>query len=331
MRTLHSPRFRTGAMLVATLALGVVASGCAAFSDEAPREGSGLRITAAFYPLQFVSERVAGDRATVTDLTSPGQEPHDLELSVRASADLADADLVVYERGFQPAVDTGVDENATGETLDAADVVDLQPLDHDGHDHDHGEHEHEEAEEAEGAEHEHGIDGDLDPHFWQDPLLLADLGDATAEKLAALDPEHADTYHANAADLRSDLEALDADYTAGLASCERRTVVVSHDAFGYLATYGLDLASIAGLSPDAEPTPADLRDLQDLVATDGITTIFSETLASPKLAETLAADAGVKTAVLDPIEGLTDSSGGADYLSVMRDNLAALRAANDCS
>lgn len=327
------PLRRAGAILASTAVLAVTVSGCAAFSDDQAGSGTGVRITASFYPLEFVSQRVAGDLATVTDLTSPGQEPHDLELSVRGSAALADADLVVYERGFQPAVDTGVDENATGETLDAASVVKLQPLDHDGHDHDHGDHgDHDEGEhEGEEGHEEHGIDGDLDPHFWQDPLLVADLGDALAEKLAAIDPDHAETYETNAAELRSELETLDTDYTDGLAQCARTTVVVSHDAFGYLAKYGLDMASIAGLSPDAEPTPADLRDLQDLVATEGITTVFSETLVSPKLAETLASDAGVKTAVLDPVEGLADGSGDADYLTVMRANLDALRTANDCA
>ena len=161
---------------------------------------------------------------------------------------------------------------------------------------------------------------------------MADLGDAVADKLAELDPDHADDYSANAAVLRSDLEELDGEYAARLASCTRDTVVVSHDAFGYLAKYGLHLEPIAGLSPGAEPTPDDLGRLQTLIKDKGITTVFSETLASPKMSETLAGDLGIATAVLDPLEGLTEeaSDSDEDYLSIMRANLSALEKANGC-
>ena len=144
-------------------------------------------------------------------------------------------------------------------------------------------------------------------------------------------PTQARTYADNAAALRTELESLDADYTAGLASCERTTTVVSHQAFGYLARYGLDFEPIAGLSPDAEATAADLARLQELITEDGVTTVFSERLVSPKMAETLADDLGVSTAVLDPIEGLSDDTADEDYLSLMRENLTALQQANGCS
>jgi zinc transport system substrate-binding protein len=246
---------------------------------------------------------VTGDLATVENLTQPGAEPHDLELSPRQTAEIADADLVIHEAGFQPAVDDAIDQNATTDVIDAAAVVDL-------------------ADDAKG---------DADPHFWQDPLRMTDLGDAVAAKLSDIDPDHADDYSANAARLRSDLEALDASYTQGLASCERTTVVVSHDAFSYLAKYGLLMEPIAGLSPDAEPTPADLARLQDLIRTQGITTVFSERLVSKQLSQTLADDMGITTAVLDPIEGLSDETASEDYLSLMRENLDSLEQANGCS
>ncbi len=144
------------------------------------------------------------------------------------------------------------------------------------------------------------------------------------------DPDHADAYRANAADLRADLQRLDRAYEEGLADCERSTVVVSHDAFGYLDRYGLEFAPIAGLSPGAEPTPADLSRLQDLIRAEGITTVFSERLVSPRVSETLADDLDIRTAVLDPVEGLSDETGDEDYLSLMRANLAALQEANGC-
>jgi zinc transport system substrate-binding protein len=167
-------------------------------------------------------------------------------------------------------------------------------------------------------------------HFWLDPLLMADLGDGIAAALAEADPEHADDFTANAADLRSDLEALDGEYSSGLDTCARDTVVVSHDAFGYLSRYGPDFEPIAGLSPDAEPTTADLARLNDLIRAEGITTVFSETLVSPEMAEILAGDLDIDSGVLDPIEGLGDTTADEDYLSLMRANLAALQKANGC-
>jgi len=296
----------------------LVASGCAAFSEDSGT-GPGTDVVAAFYPLEYVAERVAGGEADVESLAAPGVEPHDLELTIKETALIADAALVVYEKGFQPAVDEAVDLNATGATLDVSGPADLVPFE--------SRHEHEDADEEHHG-HAHG-DGD-DPHFWLDPLRLADVADAVADELADLDPEHADDYVAHADDLRADLERLDGAFTDGLADCERDTIVVSHDAFGYLDKYGVHVAAIAGLSPESEPTPADIAELQELIEHDGITTVFSERLAPPALTETLADDAGVTTAVLDPIEGLTDDTSDEDYLSLMEQNLAALREANGC-
>jgi len=307
-------RFGAAALASTALLAGTALSGCGALSDDGD-SGNGRRIVAAFYPLQYVAERVAGDHFEVDNLTQAGQEPHDLELKVRQTAELTDARLVVFEHGFQPAVDAAVEENAEGEVVDVADVVDLQPFA-----------EHEDGEEEHGDE-EHG---DLDPHFWQDPLLMADLGDEIAARLGDLDSDHAADFTANAAALRADLEQLDGEYSEGLSSCERDTIVVNHDAFGYLTRYGIHLEPISGLSPGAEPTPADLGDLQALIRRDHITTVFSETLVSPKTADTLASDLGIKADVLDPIEGLTDETKNEDYLSLMRSNLQKLSEANGC-
>jgi zinc transport system substrate-binding protein len=304
-------------VVVPALAALVLAStsACSAFSEDDPAaDDGGVRVATGFYPLQFVTERVGGEHVTVDNLTVPGKEPHDLELTVQETATVAQSDLVVFEHGFQPAVDDAVETSAEGAVLDAAEAVELRPAE--------GEVGHEGDDEEDH--------GDLDPHFWQDPVLVADLGDALADQLAELDPDHADDFAANAADLRADLETLDEDYVTGLEGCERDTVVVSHDAFGYLEKYGLHFEAIAGLSPDAEPTPADLGRLHRLIEEDGITTVFGERLAPPALVDTLANDAGVTTAVLDPIEGLTDETEGEDYLSLMTQNLGALREANGC-
>lgn len=324
---------RTAGLLACALTL----SGCAAFGDDA----SGTQVAAAFYPLAYVAERVAGEHATVTNLTTPGTEPHDLELTIRETAEISRADLVIHEQGLQPAVDDAVEQNAAGDVLDAADAVGLEPFDAEHTEDEHAEEGHVDDEQAEDDGHteddahteddghDHGEDA-LDPHFWLDPMKMADLGDAVAEALAEVDPDHTEDFAAGAAALRADLEDLDTAYSDGLADCERDTIVVSHDAFGYLGRYGLEVAPVAGLTPDAEPTPATLADLQQLIDDDGITTVFSERLASPRLTQSLADDMGIATDVLDPLEGLTDETGDADYLTIMRDNLVALQEANGC-
>ena len=271
--------------LLATGAAVALLGGCGAVSGS---EGEGREVVASFYPLAWVTEQVAGDDWEVSNLTAPGGEPHDLELSIDATARLARADLVVWLHGFQPAVDDAVESTAEGATLDAAEVVELEEL----------------SSHAGETGHAHA-DGELDPHVWQDPARMATLADAVAEELGRLDEARADAYADRARELGRDLEALDREYAEGLADCERDVVVVSHDAFGYLGKYGLDLVPIAGLSPDAEPTPAALAELGDLIRDEGITTVFSERLASPAMAETLASDLGVDTGVLDPVEGLT--------------------------
>lgn len=293
------------------LAAGLALAGCGAGADKGSTDH---RVVAAFYPLAWVTQQVAGDAFAVENLTQPGGEPHDLELGVAQTADIARADLVVLLHGFQPAVDDTVATSGEGRVLDAAEVVDLQPLD---------EHEHESVE----AGHDHG---ELDPHFWLDPLRMADLADAVAAELADLDPADAAGFAARASEVRAEMERLDAAYRDGLASCRRDVVVVSHEAFGYLGRYGLHFESIAGLSPDAEPTPADLGRLQELIRTEGVTTVFSERLASPAMAEALARDTGVTSAVLDPIEGPGDDADTHDYLALMKGNLTALQEANSC-
>lgn len=319
-----------------TVATALSLAGCAAFSDSTEDGGEGgesRTIATSFYPLQYVAARVAGDAFEVENLTSPGGEPHDLTLGLRETAVVADSALLVYLDSLQPDVDAAAREVAEGEVLDAARVVDLLPFaeeEHEGHEEEHADHDEHEQHEEEHDDHEGHDHGELDPHFWQDPLRMAALGDAVADRLAEIAPDEAADFASNAASLRADLEELDEEYATGLGGCAISTVVTNHDAFGYLAKYGLRLESITGISPDAEPTPAALAALQDLIESDGVTTVFSESLVSAKSAETLARDAGVRTEVLDTVEGLSDETADEDYLSLMRHNLTALQAANRC-
>lgn len=322
-------------------ALVALALAAACAPSSSGTEGGGdtdgrVEVLASFYPLQMIAQEVGGDRVTIGSLTPPGAEPHDVELSPAQVASVGASQLVVYLSGFQPAVDDAVDQAGPAHVVDAADVADLVATGtgHSEDEHAQDEHAEEPAQEDEHTEepaqedaHDHG---DLDPHFWLDPTRVPPVADAVADALTEIDPEGADTYRANAEALAERLTALDAELTSGLATCERRVFVTSHDAFGYLAArYDLEQVGISGVDPETEPSPARLREVGDLVRSEGVTTVFFETLASPKVAQTLAADLGVETAVLDPLEGLQDDS--ADYFSVSRDNLDALRMALSCS
>lgn len=228
------------------------------------------------------------------------------------------ADLVVFLSDFQPSVDDAVAANPPAHVVDAADVVTLHEAAHDEDGEDH-------AEEEDGHEH-----GSLDPHFWLNPALLPPVAEQVAAQLSEIDPDHADEYAAGAAAFAQQMADLDARYTAGLATCASRSIVTTHEAFSYLAEqYDLEQVGISGIDPEGEPSPARLAEVGRIVQDEGVSTIFFETLASPKVAETLADELGVDTAVLDPLEGLTDDT--QDYVSVADANLETLRTALSCS
>ena len=301
------PRAFATVAITAPLVAGSLASLLAGLAGcgGAGAEGGKPTVVASFYPLQYVAERVVGTHAEVRNLTSPGKEPHDLELTVMQTVEVADADMAFYQKGFQPAVDEAIAQNGPEHVVETTEIVTLEPIGGSG---------------REGS----------DPHVWLDPARLSDIAAAFAKEMSEVDPAHAADYKANLDSLQAELDELDEQFTVGLAHCEIDTVVVSHDAFGYLGKYGLDFESIAGLSPDAEPSPAHIAELHDLIESDAITTVFSETLASPEMSQTIADDLGIDTAVLDPIEGLSDATGDEDYFSLMRRNLATLQEANQC-
>ena len=322
---------------VATLL--VTGCGGADAGIDSAASGDGLTVVAGFYPLEWAAARIGGDLASVSSLTPPGAEAHDLELTPQDVGVLSEADLVVYIEGFQPAVDSAAEAEAGDAAWDAGQAADLTlTAEDDGHGHGAEEEaghadEEEEGEHADEEEGEHAEEGEaVDPHFWLDPTRLASVGDALAERMAELDPDNAATFEENAAVLRSDLEALDAEMQEALAACEVSSMVTSHDAFGYLGDrYGLDVVGISGLEPSEEPTAAELAEITELVEERGVTTVYTETLIDPAVAETVADEAGVQTAVLDPIEGLTDDSAGEDYLEVMRANLETLQQGQSCA
>jgi zinc transport system substrate-binding protein len=307
-----SPRRFLAAGLVAAVLAS--AGGCAqrasGFADGR------LDVVTAFYPLRYLAERIGGEQARVTDLTKPGAEPHDVELNPRQVGTIVDAGLVVYLHGFQPAVDQAIDQEAPDRALDVSTAVEmLAPEEDEGHEgHDHEGHDHE----------------GTDPHVWLDPDRYATIADTLAVRMGHTDPTHAQLYAQRAQSLHTELAALDGDYRQRLQECTRREIVTSHAAFHYLAErYGLTEVGITGVSPEAEPSPRRLAQVATLARSTGTTTIFFETLVSPKVAETIAREVGARSAVLDPLEGV--SGPDEDYFTVMRANLDALTEALGCS
>ena len=307
--------------IAASIAL-LLAAGCASTATPQAQPGQ-LRVVVAFYPFQYIAERVGGTDAVVTNLTQPGAEPHDLELTPRQVASLSDADLVIYQQGFQPAVDKAIEQAKPRRTVDVAQVVSLRTT---AQEEAHG------AEPEPGHDHDHGTGGDeLDPHAWLDPTNLVTVSQAVSRALADAKPERAATFEQHAKAAEADLTALDLEFQRGLAECVRRDFITSHAAFGYLAErYRLTQIGIRGLSAEAEPSPARIAEVQQIAREHGITTIFYETLVSPDVANAVAGDLKLKTDVLDPLEGLTAESRGSNYIEVMKSNLNSLKGANQC-
>jgi zinc transport system substrate-binding protein len=246
-------------------------------------------VVAAFYPLAYAAESIGGADFSVENLTPPGAEPHDLELTPRDVGRIQEAQVVLYlGRGFQPAVSKAV-EDARGEWVDVLARLRLH---------------------------------DNDPHVWLDPVRFAQIARTIGRAL-----------HRPAAGLVADLQQLDREYRNSLRDCQRNELVTSHEAFSYLAArYGLQQVAITGVTPESEPSPKELAHVIQVVRRTHATTIFFETLLSPRLAKTVAREVGAETGVLNPIEGLTpdEQQRGENYFSLMRQNLAALRKALGC-
>ncbi len=297
-------------LLSVALAGALVLGGCT--GADSGKSGK-LEAVATFYPLEYLVQRIGGERVHVVSLVSPGTEPHEWEPTPRDVDKIRKSKLFVYHGA---GLDPWAEKAAGDSTKDGPQIVRAtEGLSiHTGP-----------AEEGGGTE--------QDPHVWLDPQLYALQADLVAQGLAKADPEGATTYQANLAVLKKDLISLQADMKAGLSTCARDPFVTSHSAFSYLASrFGLTQVSVTGISPEQEPSPARLEQIIKEIRQEGATHIYFETLISPELSDTIAREAGIKTLVLNPVEGLTkeDVAAKKDYLSVMRDNLASLRIGLGC-
>ena len=270
------------------LPLLLLAAACSA----GPGDGRPV-VVAGAYPFVWLAEQVGGDAVSVTDLVKPGAEPHDVELTPRQVGESQEADVVLAVPGFQPALDDAVGDRDN--LLDLGEAMDQQ--------------------------------GD-DPHVWLDPLRMREAATALAERLAAVDPEGAQGYRDRAAGTTRALAELDATMRRQLRGCTRDDVLTGHTAFAYLTgRYALTQRGISGVDPEAEPSPSDVAGAVRFARSSGVTTVFTENLAEPGAAATVADEAGLRVALLDPLEAVRD---GDDYLSVQRRNAQALHDALGC-
>ena len=354
-RSLHLRRI---VALGATLILAAGMSACSALKSESSSgssahtiaPGKTLTVSTSFYPIQYLAEAIGGPLVKVSTVTPSNVEPHDFELSGKETAELGKADLIAYVPGFQPSLDKAVKEVGSGPTVvdlskpanlvhhegveeehehseeasdgatDAASAVATAQSTEAGHDdHGHAEHSHAEGEE-------HG--SDLDPHFWLDPQRMIAVAETLEASFSKVDPTNANDYKAGLDKLKTALTNLDTQYSTGLSTCQRTTFVTSHAAFGYMADrYKLTQASISGIDPETEPSPAELANIKSVVQSTGTTTIFTEELVSPTTAQAIATETGAETNVLSPLESKPERG---DYTDAMTSNLERLKSAMVC-
>ena len=326
----RSRRLHRVVALGATLMLAAGMSACSALKGESSSDASAphtiapgktLTVSTSFYPIQYLAESIGGKLVKVSTVTPSNVEPHDFELSGKETAELGKADIIAYVPGFQPSLDKAVKEVGSGPT-----VVDLsKPANLVHHEGVEEEHEHGHDEHAEGGE---GHDGDLDPHFWLDPDRMVKVAEALEASFAKIDPANANDYKAGLDKLKTALTGVDNQYKQGLTSCQHKTFITSHAAFGYMAErYGLTQASISGIDPETEPSPAEMANIKSVVEKTGVKTIFTEELVSDAPAKAIAAETGAETSVLSPLESKPERG---DYTDAMTTNLERLKSAMVC-
>ncbi|HMS24923.1 MAG TPA: zinc ABC transporter substrate-binding protein [Acidimicrobiia bacterium] len=284
-------------LLICTVAFSLALTGCSKSLTNADKT-----IVTSSYPLEFIVHEIVRDDFVVENLTPVGAEAHELELSPGSTEKVLNAQLVVVMgKGFQPAVEK-TSQSRDGKTVDVLDEI---------------------------------LDGEenVDPHFWLDPILYKKAVGTVADSLIALNPSQKKVYESRRDTLLNKLDDLDRSFETGLSQCDTRTFITSHDAFSRLAKrYDLVQEPIAGISPENEPSPARLSQLAELATQKNVTTVFTEELVSNKVSRALSSEAGLKTEVLSPLEGLTEkqADAGSDYFSLMQENLVKLARSLRC-
>ena len=269
------------------------------------------QVVTSFYPLYFFTSQIAADKADVYNVTPNGVEPHDYEPSAHDIAKIEDSNMLILNGGKLEAWGEKMRENLNGKKtliLTIGTEIANQEM----------------VEDGENIQ---------DPHIWLDPVLAKKEVAMITAGLIQIDPANSAFYQANAQTLLMKLDNLDNQFRQGLNSCNKKDIITSHAAFGYLASeYHFNQMAISGLSPDAEPSVQKLAEVAEFAKTNQVEYIFFESLVSPKLSQTIASEIGAQTLVLNPIEGLSDEEiiNGKSYFSEMENNLKNLKIALQC-
>lgn len=317
--------------LLALILLIITACQSGAGSQETSSEstsgesGQTLTVATTFYPVYAFTQEVAGDLADV-NLIVEGSDVHGYEPSAKDIARIQESDAFVYANPemetWVPSVLENIDETAV-KVVQVDEGLELLENGEDSHDHDdHEDHDH--NHDAGGHDHSHTVD----PHTWLDPVNAIEQVKAIQSALIELDPDHEAEYTANADAFIAELEKINLDYQNALSDAENKTFVTQHAAFGYLADrYDLDQVSLAGLSSESEASAQRMAEVTQLIQDNNLPVVYYNSTDSSQLAETVAQEAGVETAILHSLESVDepDSSGGQDYLQIMKDNLDALK------
>jgi zinc transport system substrate-binding protein len=325
-------------ILLAFLTSSLILAGCSnAAEDSQPASESLPSIVTGSFAVAWLASSISDGCAVVTDLAPSGGDAHDLELTASQTASILDADLVIPVDGLQPAFDAVAESKSSG-VFDILDLLDpLTAEDHadeDGHaDHadedGHADHADEDGHADHADEDGHENYGLLDPHFWLDPKRVSDAAGFLGAEISKLSADCATKVEVTVPAVQAQLEDLTQEFETSLATCSSRTIVVSHEAFGYLAdAFNLEQIGVAGLDPEGEPSAARLKEVIDLANSLGVSAVFTESTVNPDVAQTLADALEVGILTLDPLEIASVSK---DYISLMQTNLEALRSGLNCS
>lgn len=302
-------------MLFLFLFTTIMISGCSNEKNTANREK--ITINSSIYPLEYLAKEIGGSNVEVKNIVPVGMESHDFEPSIKDIAKIKEGELFLFiGSGFEDWTGKLISENKGLNSLEASKSVNLIPITDAGH------------SEEEGSDHKDEDHTDKDPHIWLSPINMIEIGNSVKNELVNLDQENKEKYEENFKNLKNNLEELDKKYRDALKNKTSDTILVSHSAFAYLANeYSFNQLPVSGVSPDSEPTPKTMSKIVDIAKEKKLKYIYFETLVSPKSAEVIAKEAGLKTLVLNPIEGLTEKEkkNGKNYISLMEDNLINIK------
>lgn len=294
---------KKGYTIICFIVLMSVLTGCATGAKKESNDK--LTVYTSFYTMYDFTSKIVGDKANVVNLVTDGTEPHEWEPSTTDMAALEKADMLIYNgAGMEHWIEqvaASLDNKLI--LVEASKGIDLIS--------------------GEGEEHS-------DPHVWLDAKNAKFEMEAIKNALVQADAKNATYYEENYNKYATMFDELDSQLSTRLSALPDKNIIVSHEAFSYLCNaYGLKQTSIGDLEADAEPDANKIAKIVEFAKENNVSTIFFEELVSPKVAQVIANEIGAKTAVLNPIEGLTkeQSQAGVDYFSLMKENIEVLETA----